>query len=70
MNRPAAIVMDMYLIEVASGKVRRFHFEEEQQGLAENLLSGGRFLKRKGRWLTARDIAEEGMNAGLKELGL
>lgn len=69
-NRPAAIVMDMYLIEVASGKVRRFHFEEEQQGLAENLLSGGRFLKRKGRWLTARDIAEEGMDAGLKELGL
>jgi hypothetical protein len=69
-TRPAMVIMDMYLIEVASGQVRRYHFEEKQQSLGENLLKGRLFLKRKGRWVTPLDIAEEAMESGLEELGL
>lgn len=69
-TRPAMVVMDMYLIEVASGQMRRFHFEEEQQGLGENLLKGRLFFKRKGRWVTPQDIAKEAIETGLGELGL
>lgn len=69
-TRPAAVTLDLYLIEVATGQTRRFHFEEEQHGLAENILSGKIFMHRKGRWITALDLATEGLEAGIKELGL
>lgn len=69
-TRPASLTMDMYLIETATGQVRRYHFEEEQQGLAENLLQGRRFVKRQGRWVTPLEIAGEALEEGTKELGL
>ncbi|NCD25087.1 MAG: hypothetical protein EOL86_05800 [Deltaproteobacteria bacterium] len=69
-NVPASVTLDLYLIDVATGQVRRAHFEEEQQGLAENLLSGKRFVKRKGRWLTPEELAVEGIAEAMKELGL
>lgn len=67
---PASVTLDFYLVQVATGQVLRAHFEEEQQGLAENLLSGKRFAKRKGRWLTPEELAAEGIVEGLRELGL
>lgn len=69
-TRPASLIMDMFLVEVATGQVRRYHFEEEQQGLAENLLRGKKFFKRKGRWVTPLEIARDAMADGVKELGL
>ncbi len=67
---PASVTLDFYLVQVATGQVRRAHFEEEQQGLAENLLSGKRFAKRKGRWVTPEELAAEGIAEGMRELGL
>ncbi len=67
---PAGVTLDLYLISMATGEVRRYHFEEEQQGLAENLLKGGRFFKRGGRWLTPLEIAAEALEEGTRVLGL
>ncbi len=69
-TRPASLTMDLYLINMATAEVRRYHFEEQQQGLAENLLKGGRFFKRKGRWLTPLEISAEAMEEGTRVLGL
>jgi hypothetical protein len=66
----ASLTMDLYLIETATGQVRRYHFEEEQQGLAENLLQGRRFVKRQGRWVTPLEIAAEALEEGTMVLGL
>ncbi len=67
---PASVTLDFYLVQVATGQVRRAHFEEEQQGLTENLLNGKRFAKRKGRWVTPEELAAEGIAEGMRELGL
>ena len=69
-TRPASLAMDLYLINMATAEVRRYHFEEQQQGLAENLLKGGRFFKRKGRWLTPLEISAEALEEGTRVLGL
>jgi len=69
-QRPAGLTVDLYLIEVANGQVRRYHFEEEQRGLAENLLLGKRFFQRHGRWVTPREIAADALEEGVQELGL
>lgn len=69
-TRPAGVTLDLYLINTDTGEVRRYHFEEEQQGLAENLLKGGRFFKRKGRWITPLEIAAEALEEGTRVLGL
>jgi hypothetical protein len=69
-TRPAGVTLDLYLIKTDTGEVRRYHFEEEQQGLAENLLKGGRFFKRKGRWITPLEIAAEALEEGTRVLGL
>lgn len=69
-TRPASLTMDLYLINMATAEVRRYHFEEQQQGLVENLLKGGRFFKRKGRWLTPLEISAEALEEGTRVLGL
>lgn len=69
-TRPASLTMDLFLIETKNGQVRRYHFEEEQRGLAENLLQGRRFVQRKGRWVTPQEIAAEAIEEGLRALGL
>lgn len=69
-TRPASLTVDLFLIETKSGQVRRYHFEEEQRGLAENLLQGRRFVQRKGRWVTPLEIAAEAIEEGVRTLGL
>ncbi len=70
--RPAAVAADFYLIDArAQGALlHRSHYDEEQQALAENLLTFGSFLQRKGRWVTAEDLCAEGMAKAIKEFGL
>ncbi len=70
-NRPAHVRVEMYLVRCATGSVvSRGAWEEEQAGLADNLLNVGSFVKRKGQWVTARRLAQEGMESILKEMGL
>ncbi|WP_462323833.1 hypothetical protein [Desulfoplanes sp.] len=69
-NQPAGVVFDLYLIDVDNDTVRRAHYEEVQHSLSENVLDAGTFFKRKGRWVTAEQMAGEGLADCLEELGL
>jgi hypothetical protein len=69
-NEPAGLIFDLYLIDVANETVRRAHYEEVQHSLSENMLDAGTFFKRKGRWITAEQMAREGVAKCLEELGL
>ena len=68
---PAKIVMDIFVLDVRNESlISRSHFDETQSALSSNLLEAGKFFKRGGKWLTAHDLAEEGMEKAVKELGL
>ena len=68
---PAGVILDLYLVDVGKGElVQRFHFDERQQSLAENIFSIKRFFSREGKWVTAEQLAREAILSGLEELGL
>ena len=55
---PASVSFDMIMINVADGRILwTGYFDETQRTLSENLFRFGTFLKRKGRWITAEQMA-------------
>jgi len=59
---PASVSFSLFLVRVADGRILwRGIFEETQQALSENILKLGIFIKRKARWITAREMAAEGL---------
>jgi hypothetical protein len=70
-GNPASVVMDLYLLDVKAERVvNRYHFDETQKALSDNLLDMGKFVRRKGEWVSADVLAQEGIEAGLREMGL
>ena len=70
-TNPASVDFVLYLIDVRTGGlVKQFHFDETQQTLASNILDAKKFVDRNGRWLSAMELAQEGLQKGLAELGL
>jgi len=70
-DRPAKVILDLYLIDVKTGGLyRHFHFEEEQQALADNILDFKKFVNRGGKWISAMDLAGEAIRKGIKDMGL
>ena len=68
---PAAVVMDFFLLDVKNqALIARSRFDETQKALAANLLDVGKFISRGGKWVTAHELAREGMAKAIKELGL
>ena len=68
---PAKVVMDIFVLDVrAESLISRSRFDETQSALSGNLLEAGKFLKRGGKWITAHELAKEGMEKAIKELGL
>jgi hypothetical protein len=68
---PAGVVMDIFVLDVRSeALISRSRYDETQSALANNLLEAGKFFKRGGKWVAARDLAEEGMEKAVRELGL
>jgi hypothetical protein len=66
-EKPASVAFHMHLMK--DGVVGRvFTYSEEQKALTQNILTMGKFLKRGGKWVTAVELAEEGINAGLNQL--
>lgn len=62
-DHPARVSFELNMIEVATGRiVWQDHYSETQQTLNENVLQLGKFLKRKGRWVTAEEIAAGAVN--------
>lgn len=61
-SSPASVSFGLFLARVTDGRiVWRGIFEETQQSLSENILTIGAFIKRKARWVTARELAVEGL---------
>jgi hypothetical protein len=53
----------IHLVGVKEDRVLwRGFFQETQQPLSENILKFTAFLRRRGRWLTAKDLASVGMD--------
>ncbi|MDP3428618.1 MAG: hypothetical protein Q8S17_14755, partial [Humidesulfovibrio sp.] len=70
-GNPASVIIDLYLLDVKAERiVSRFHFDETQKALSDNLLDMGKFMRRKGEWVGADVLAKEGLEAGLREMGL
>ncbi len=66
-EKPASVAFHMHLMK--DGVLGRiFTYSEEQKALTQNLFTMGKFLKRGAKWVTAEELAEEGINAGLDEL--
>ena len=58
------------MIDMDGTLMNRSIFEEEQVSLTENLLTAGSFFKRKGAWVTAEELAVDGMRKAVKDMGL
>lgn len=70
-REPARVVLDLNLIDVAKGVVAdRYHHEETQRSLSENVLDLPKFIKRGAQWITADELAREAIAIGVEELGL
>ena len=70
-GNPASVVLDLFLLDVKGERVvARYHFDETQKALTDNLLDLGKFVRRKGEWIEADALAKEGIEAGLSEMGL
>jgi hypothetical protein len=70
-GNPASVVMDLFLLDVKAERVvHRYHFDETQKALSDNLLDMGKFVRRGGEWVGADVLAKEGIEAGLREMGL
>jgi hypothetical protein len=64
-ERPASVGFHMHLME--QGAVTKvFVFDEHQQSLMENVLDIGKFFRRGAKWVTAEELAVEGIDMGLK----
>lgn len=70
-TRSAHARLEFFLLDIPRGTlVNRSVFEEKQVGLIDNLFDVGKFVRRKGQWVTAQDLAIDGMRKAVRELGL
>ncbi len=66
---PASVAFDLHLIGVSNGRVLwSGHVDETQRSLSENLFDVGSFIKRKGEWVSADDLATSGLDELLIKL--
>ena len=68
----AAVNEDFYLIDARKPAtlIMRSHFAEEQKPLTSDITKIGTFFRRGGSWLTALELAAEGMDKAVEEFGL
>lgn len=67
-EKPASVAFEIHLIRVGDGAiVWRGIFDKTQTSLMENLLQIASFLKEGGKWVTAKELAAEGMDEVLKD---
>lgn len=61
-DTPASVAFDLHLIMVADGRfVWQGRFEETQTSLSEDCLTIFSFIKRRGKWLKAEELAVSGL---------
>lgn len=70
-NEPAMVVLELTLLDIVNQRVlHRYHFEESQRSLSEDLLQARKFFRRGGKWLTTRELVRDGLIEGLREMDL
>jgi len=67
-EKPASVAFEIHLIRVSDGAIIwRGIFDKTQTSLMENILQIASFLKEGGKWVTAKELAAEGMDEVLKD---
>lgn len=70
-DSPAAVMLDFFMLDIKNKRMAaRSRFEEQQESLSDNFFGIGKFFSRGGKWITAEQLAKEGMEKALKEFGL
>ncbi len=68
---PASIAFDLHLISTENGSILwKGSFNKTQLSLSENLLDLSTFIRSRGTWLTARELAQIGLEKLLGNLSL
>jgi hypothetical protein len=68
-ERPASVGFSLYVVHAATGSVVfEGTYSERQQSLTENVLQAPTFFKRGARWVTAEELAREGIEDILQEI--
>jgi len=68
-EQPAAVSFSLHLIEGETGRILwKDKYYESQKALSEDITNIGKFIKRSGKWVTARRLAYDGMNTLLDNL--
>ncbi len=66
-EQPASVAFEIHLLRVSDGAlVWRGIFDKTQSSLMEDLFQFSSFYRGKGRWVTAEELAEEGIEQVLK----
>jgi hypothetical protein len=64
---PAYVAFEVVLVSVESGQLAwQPKFSETQEPLNQNLFELGKFIQRKGRWVTAREMATQALKEMLQ----
>jgi hypothetical protein len=64
---PASVAFDLHFVKAGDGRVvMAEHMDETQRPLSENLFEIGSFIKRKGEWVDAEDLAVSGLEGMLQ----
>ncbi|MGP8153433.1 MAG: hypothetical protein ACLQBQ_04715 [Smithella sp.] len=60
---PASVAFEIHLIKTTDGSIIwRGFFDKTQKSLMEDVFQASSFFKGGGKWLTARQLTEQGMN--------
>ncbi len=61
-ERPAKVAFELVLIQADTGQLLwQSRHVERQAPLSSNLMAFGQFIERKGRWISAREMAQNAM---------
>ena len=67
-EKPASVAFEIHLIRVSDGAVAwRGIFDKTQTSLMEDIFQISSFVKNGGKWVTVKELTEEGMEEVLKK---
>jgi hypothetical protein len=67
-DSPASVAFDLHLIQIPAGRiVWSAGVDDTQLSLSEDLFQVGKFIERKGRWVTAPDMARQALEAAFAD---
>ncbi len=66
---PASVAFDIHLIDIKTGRILWLgHLDETQRPLSENIFKIKTFFQRKGKWITAQEMALSGLEDLLRNI--